>query len=72
MSLVGKILIVSGLLLLAVALLSVRVILKKNGRFRSMHISDSRAMRERGIGCVQSQDREARRSKGTKINVKNL
>ena len=72
MSLVGKILIVSGLLLLAVVLMSVRVILKKNGRFRSMHISDSRAMRERGIGCVQSQDREARRPKGTKINVKNL
>ena len=72
MSVVGKILIVSGLLLLAVVLMSVRVILKKNGRFRSMHISDSRAMRERGIGCVQSQDRESRRPKGTKINVKNL
>ena len=72
MSLVGKILIVSGLLLLAVALLSVRVILKKNGRFRSMHISDSRAMRERGIGCVQSQDREARRPQSKKLNIKEL
>ena len=72
MSLVAKILIVSGLLLLAVALLSVRVILKKNGRFRSMHISDSRAMRERGIGCVQSQDREARRPQSNKLNIKEL
>ena len=72
MSVVGKILIVSGLLLLAVVLMSVRVILKKNGRFRSMHISDSRAMRERGIGCVQSQDREARRPKSNKLNIKEL
>lgn len=72
MDLLSKILVVSGLLLLAVALLSVRVIVKKNGRFRSMHISDSKAMRERGIGCVQSQDREARRPKEMKINVKNI
>ena len=72
MSLGLKIVIVAALLLLAVVLLSVRILFVKNGRFRSMHISDSKAMRERGIGCVQSQDREARRPKGTKINVKNL
>lgn len=60
------------ILLAAMTLLSVRVILKKNGRFRSMHISDSRAMRERGIGCVQSQDRQARKASASKIDVKNL
>ncbi len=49
-------------LLLAVALLSVRILFVKNGRFHSFHISDSKAMRERGIGCVQSQDREARKN----------
>lgn len=53
-------------------LLSVRVIVKKNGRFRSMHISDSKAMRERGIGCVQSQDRKARHENARKIDVKEL
>ena len=67
-----SVLIVTGLLIAAFVLLSVRVILKKNGRFRSMHISDSKAMRERGIGCVQSQDRQARREKPTKLDVKNL
>ena len=67
-----NLLIVTGLLLAAFVLLSVRVILKKNGRFRSMHISDSKAMRERGIGCVQSQDRQAQHDKRTKIDVKNL
>lgn len=60
------------LVLLSVALLSVRVILKKNGRFRSMHISDSRPMRERGIGCVMSQDRESRRNAARKLDLKTL
>lgn len=45
---------------IAVALLSVRVIFKKNGRFESQHIHDSKAMRARGIHCVLDQDREAR------------
>jgi len=68
----GKtVLIVIGLLLAAVVLLSVRVLLKKNGRFRSMHISDSKAMRERGIGCVQSQDWQAQH-KRAKMDVKEL
>jgi len=40
----------------AVLLLSVRILLKKNGRFVKTHVSQSKAMRERGITCVQSQD----------------
>ena len=36
--------------------LSVRILFKKNGRFVKTHLSQSKAMRERGIGCVQSQD----------------
>ncbi|MDY4409350.1 MAG: hypothetical protein SPK71_04125 [Prevotella sp.] len=45
---------------IAVVLLSVKVLLKKGGRFSSMHIHDSKAMQERGIHCVIDQDREAR------------
>ena len=44
----------------AMLLLSVRILLKKGGRFRSQHIGQSKAMRERGIHCVQAQDLEAR------------
>ena len=47
---------------ICVALLSVKVIFKKDGRFESQHIHDSKAMRERGIHCVIDQDREARDS----------
>lgn len=45
---------------LAVALLCVKVILRRNGRFTSPHIHDSKAMKDRGIQCVIDQDREAR------------
>ena len=45
---------------ICVALLSVKVLFKKNGPFESQHIHDSKAMRERGIHCVMDQDREAR------------
>ena len=41
---------------IAVLLLSVRVLLKKNGRFVKTHVNQSKAMRERGVTCVQSQE----------------
>ena len=45
---------------ICIALFCVKLIFKKNGRFTSMHIHDSEAMKERGIHCVMDQDREAR------------
>ena len=45
----------------SVLLLSVGVILRKDHRFRSEHISQNKRMREQGIHCAVSQDREARR-----------
>lgn len=47
---------------IAIALLMVKVLLKKDGHFSSMHIHDSQAMQERGIHCVIDQDREARQA----------
>ncbi|MBQ9636431.1 MAG: hypothetical protein IJV36_00855 [Prevotella sp.] len=47
---------------IAMALLLVKVLFKRNGRFSSQHIHDSQAMKERGIHCVVDQDREARRN----------
>lgn len=63
---------VCGLLAAAFAMLSVKIIFRKNGRFSSMHISDSKPMRDRGITCVQSMDRRERRAAEKKINVKEL
>ena len=43
------------------ALLSVSVILKKNGKFPNTHIGANQALRDRGISCATSQDNEQRR-----------
>lgn len=44
---------------ICVALLSVNILLKKGGRFPNTHVSGNKVLRRKGIGCVQSQDREA-------------
>lgn len=41
---------------IAVLLMSVRILLKKNGHFVKTHVSQSKAMRDRGVTCVQSQE----------------
>ena len=45
----------------SVVLLSVGVILRKDHKFRSEHISENKLMRERGIECATAQDRKARK-----------
>ncbi len=45
---------------IAIALLCVKLLFRKNGEFTSMHIHDSEAMKGRGIKCVMDQDRQAR------------
>lgn len=46
---------------ISIALLSITIIIKKNGKFPNIHIGGNRNMRKRGIKCAQSQDRDARK-----------
>ena len=46
---------------ICIALLGVKVFFVKGGKFPNGHVSGNKAMRERGIGCAQSQDREAQK-----------
>lgn len=46
---------------ISIALLAIKIIIKKNGRFPNTHVGGNKEMRRRGIKCVQSQDRDARR-----------
>ena len=55
------------ILAIAMVLLLVRVLFVKMGEFKSQHIHDSEAMKERGIHCVIDQDREMRNPKRLKI-----
>lgn len=54
---------------IAVALLSVKVIILKNGRFSSQHVKDNPKLRKQKIHCVMEQDREARGSKKTYLKT---
>lgn len=48
------------IIIIAVLLLSVRVLLKRGGTFRSQHIHDNPGMRKLGIHCVIDEDKELR------------
>ena len=48
-------------LLAAVVLLSISILIKKNGKFPNIHVGRNPAMRKRHIGCVESQDKEAQK-----------
>ena len=61
-----EVLILSVIILFAsMALLSIRIIIKKNGRFVNTHIGSNPAMRKKGIKCVKTQDFEA----GVQMNL---
>lgn len=44
----------------AVLLMCVKLLFRKNGEFSSQHIHDNQALKEKGIHCVIDQDREMR------------
>ena len=48
----------------AFALLSIKVLLKRNGKFSSQHVHDNPGLHKQGIHCVMDQDREARERNG--------
>lgn len=54
----------AGILLLSFVFLAIKILFKKNGTFPKTHVSQSKAMRDRGIHCVQTQDFEERHRKG--------
>lgn len=52
--------IISAILLFSgVLLLGIRVFFFKGGTFPNIHIGGNKALKEKGIGCATSQDREA-------------
>ena len=64
-----QIIVVIGFVGVAVLLLSVGVILRKDHTFRSQHIHENERMKENKIHCATAQDREARRDNPKKIKV---
>ena len=67
-----EILIVIGVIAVAMLLLSIGVIFRKDHSFRSQHIHENERMREDHIHCSTAQDKELRRKKKNQIDTKNL
>ncbi len=61
MEMLETILITLLIVAICVLLLGVKVFFVKGGKFPNGHVSGNKALREKGIGCVQSQDREAQK-----------
>lgn len=52
---------------ISIVLLAITILIKKNGRFPNIHVGGNKHMRKRGIKCVQSQDRDARRENPMRV-----
>jgi hypothetical protein len=52
--------------------LAIRIIIQKDGKFSSEHISQNQRMRQDGIHCATSQDRETRKKQQKKLNINQL
>ena len=53
-----------AILLISFVFLAIGIIFFKKSSFPHTHVSQSKAMQERGIHCVQAQDYEARHRQG--------
>jgi len=58
--------------LIAIAGLSIKLILYKGGKFPNTHVSGNRYLRERGIYCARAQDLIEQRKVKNEINYKEV
>ncbi len=61
MEMLETVLITLLIVAICVLLLGVKVFFVKGGRFPNGHVSGNKALRKKGIECVQSQDRAAQK-----------
>ncbi len=52
---------------ICLVLLGLKVFFVKGGKFPNGHVSGNKALRDKGINCVQSQDREAQKKSPSSI-----
>lgn len=56
-------LIILGLVAIAFILMSIRLLIKKKGNFSSEHVGQSKALKNQGVHCAQTQDKMERKKK---------
>ncbi len=66
------ILITITILLICVLLLSVKILLKKNGEFPSSHVGGNKALRDKGIQCARTQHKEILKQRNLEQRLKEI
>lgn len=61
MIMIKTIFVAIAVLAIGILLMGVKIFFTKKGSFPSLHISDSQPMKDRGITCTTSQDKDATR-----------
>ena len=59
------------LLIIGVILMGLRIFFIKNGEFPNIHIGGNKALKDKGIACATSQDRDAQAKKSNLANKAN-
>jgi len=67
-----EILIVIGVIAVAMLLLSIGVIFRKDHSFRSQHIHQNERMKQDKIHCAKSMDKETARNNERKLDINKL
>lgn len=60
------------ILLVCVALLSIKILLKKGGKFPNIHIDGNKALNGKGIFCIKTQDKEERERRDLESRINEL
>jgi hypothetical protein len=55
------------LLFIGILLFGIRVFFIRGGVFPNIHIGGNKALKDKGIGCATSQDKDAQNQKATKL-----
>lgn len=58
------------IIVICVALLAIKVIVKKGGEFPNTHVSGNKALRKKGISCAKTQQRQAEAHKNLAERLK--
>lgn len=67
---INAIIISAILLAIGVLLLGFRIFFVKDGKFPNIHIGGNKALRDKGINCATTQDRQAQNTK--RMNVDDM
>ncbi len=72
MEILKVLLLSTGLVAIAFAGMAISILVKKGGKFPNTHVSGNKYLKQKGVYCSQTQDRQAQASAYKKVDYGNL